>query len=829
MAKCHAGVAAVAAEENVKEAAAETQPQSLAGGGHGDTVRVTEPEHDTASSFFHSLQLHATKHQPGPAASTEETRDTRDKLESDLSFIESIGLYWVNPADRAEVREAADTRAEDKSQQQEDELRQTEADIDEFDFLSVLGLTPVTSGRRWRLWNPDIDPEAASCWDEAGLLCGDLGLAAEQETDPTVVEHLGARQQDAEPPPEITAQSPPFEPLDLNVNSRPKRNIKRSKLFDPDQEVVTKKAKLTTAAAREACPAPTITQAPDETGTGAEGPGTGRGRLVQCATCSARVWPHQYGKHLVSHYHYHRSLGHADAETLVLDNIRDIVHQSPFQCHVCRFYCNWHADFVAHVRSHGEEEPLREATFWCQVCMKVVRGHRQLMLHLHSFAHTELVTVINRSVPVIVRRIDLVNCQLCDKTFRFNVSLKKHMHQTHGLVDFELDNHEKFPCSYCNFSTYKKNSLKAHLFLAHRNPKLKYDCYICKQQFANKDTAVAHRNTINHKLNSQLHQISEDDPSCPQCSETFSDSEDLTKHLEQSHFPDLPQCHLCGLVFHFQQELALHLRLQCGTSSRVVTSAADTTAASHTCAHCPFSSRRPAVVSLHTKVRHTAGTDPLAPANRGMYYCQTCGHLFHSGAKFRKHQERCRAEYRCKLCHYTSSRKILLNLHVKRQHRNSSTDKDFECEVCGSLFKLETSLHNHMKQKHQEQKSQYICNYCDQTFLFKSDLARHEVTHANVKPFSCMDCSFVCKRKSELSRHRRIVHEDTPYMSCSLCGYQTRSADHLKRHTHTQHPVTEVTCFEIKLDEVDSDYLVTAIPAPGTVPEFVTEQIVINN
>ena len=51
----------------------------------------------------------------------------------------------------------------------------------------------------------------------------------------------------------------------------------------------------------------------------------------------------------------------------------------------------------------------------------------------------------------------------------------------------------------------------------------------------------------------------------------------------------------------------------------------------------------------------------------------------------------------------------------------------------------------------------------------------------------------------------------------------------MKRHTHTQHPVTEVTCFEIKLDEVDSDYLVTAIPAPGTVPEFVTEQIVINN
>lgn len=61
--------------------------------------------------------------------------------------------------------------------------------------------------------------------------------------------------------------------------------------------------------------------------------------------------PHQVGKHLVSHYHWRSTRTTAVgsvAATLVLDNIAAVVRQSPFQCGLCRFYCNTSTVFRQH-------------------------------------------------------------------------------------------------------------------------------------------------------------------------------------------------------------------------------------------------------------------------------------------------------------------------------------------------------------------------------------------------------------------------------------------------------------------------------------------------
>ena len=74
-------------------------------------------------------------------------------------------------------REGGETGGSSESEGKNE--KSIEEPLDEFDFLNVLGLTPVTAGpgnnKRWRLWNPEVD---AHTWDD-DILCHDIEL---QET-----------------------------------------------------------------------------------------------------------------------------------------------------------------------------------------------------------------------------------------------------------------------------------------------------------------------------------------------------------------------------------------------------------------------------------------------------------------------------------------------------------------------------------------------------------------------------------------------------------------------------------------------------------------------
>ena len=59
---------------------------------------------------------------------------------------------------------------------------------------------------------------------------------------------------------------------------------------------------------------------------------TKESRFVTCLSCRSTVESEKFGKHLISHFHHHRSLAHKDTNTaLVLQNIHAIVKEAPFQ------------------------------------------------------------------------------------------------------------------------------------------------------------------------------------------------------------------------------------------------------------------------------------------------------------------------------------------------------------------------------------------------------------------------------------------------------------------------------------------------------------------
>ena len=131
-----------------------------------------------------------------------------------------------------------------------------------------------------------------------------------------------------------------------------------------------------------------------------------------CPTCHSTVEKLKFGKHLVSHYHHHMSSLSGSKEkkdALILDNIDKVVKECPFQCLICSFFCNWEHDFFQHWQlSHCDELTLEKdlsenMVYWCSLCQISAPTCDEMSVHLSGTYHNEILSVINRCVPMIIK------------------------------------------------------------------------------------------------------------------------------------------------------------------------------------------------------------------------------------------------------------------------------------------------------------------------------------------------------------------------------------------------------------------------------------------
>ena len=493
---------------------------------------------------------------------------------------------------------------------------------------------------------------------------------------------------------------------------------------------------------------------------------------------------------------------------------------SPFQCRACSYYCNWHSDLVDHVKQEHSEQ---EESFICQLCGFTSCSQAALLVHLSSYSHKELVSVVNRCVPVVIARLQLMYCEKCGESFKYNFTLRRHMKQAHDDVDFQLPDQPKYCCQFCSYFSFKKSSLKTHQFLVHPNTRLNYSCGVCKLQFTTKEGALRHRSTAQHRIRSKGHD--QEARSCKHCNQQFTGEQEEHDHLVLDHLLQLPQCHRCGQLLLRPQLLPQHLKQGCPPSS--LGPCADGPLA---CDLCNFTTHRESILTLHMSHVHTQEAlqnekgEEVCPVcskvmprkrlkahlkthNINKFSCQFCDKNFEVEEILKDHILSTHSNmklHRCQECSYQNTKKSLLNLHIKRQHQDASQTKDdLICPACNSEFKQKNTFNKHIKSHQSENEgTPYQCIHPDCNFkaLFKSDLDRHILKHMDTKSFVCSDCDFQCKRKSDLMRHNRLIHEDLPYLRCYLCDYKTKNKTHMKRHSKVHQ---ELSTFEIQLDEND--------------------------
>ena len=167
--------------------------------------------------------------------------------------------------------------------------------------------------------------------------------------------------------------------------------------------------------------------------------------------------------------------------------------------------------------------------------------------HFESTIHRELVTVINRSVPVVIRKASILSCGTCGEEFRYNVELRHHgIRAGHQELNTGSDEYqERFPCPKCQFIGTSSASFQRHSFLAHKSEgtskKGAYFCSACSRNFDTPEESAQHRRSQEHKYNSLTSRkkrgLTEEKltKSCPHCGGNFENVLLLKAHLREQH------------------------------------------------------------------------------------------------------------------------------------------------------------------------------------------------------------------------------------------------------------------------------------------------------
>lgn len=181
--------------------------------------------------------------------------------------------------------------------------------------------------------------------------------------------------------------------------------------------------------------------------------------------------------------------------------------------------------------------------YWCSFCKYECESSGDMECHIDSPAHRELVAVINRSVPVVIRKRAMLSCGTCGQEFRYNAQLRTHVVRAghHDSSTGSDTYQERFFCSECHFVGNSCASLQRHVLHTHKAEKGAYFCSACSLKFDSAEEAALHRRSQEHKYSALASRrdrgLSEDVlvKSCPHCGENFENVLHLKTHIREQH------------------------------------------------------------------------------------------------------------------------------------------------------------------------------------------------------------------------------------------------------------------------------------------------------
>lgn len=269
---------------------------------------------------------------------------------------------------------------------------------------------------------------------------------------------------------------------------------------------------------------------------------------IKCDICQSRLARHLYGKHLISQFHYRRMSKLDRPYDHLFEHLSLIVHQSPFQCQPCRFYANTESQFLRHWNTQAHRDTANASSdgpFWCSFCKFKSANTNDMEHHLIGSDHQSLLQALDRSVPVVIRKMSQIVCINCNASFQLNIQLRQHalicsvqIDEPSAMVTGSASDEyqSKFRCEICSLVLRSRKAYQMHSFAEHRL-KICF-CSICSLTFKSAKLARQHRMSTEHKVESARKQQKENlSRKCRVCKVVLGDVLRLREHLRREH-PD---------------------------------------------------------------------------------------------------------------------------------------------------------------------------------------------------------------------------------------------------------------------------------------------------
>ncbi|CAG5057406.1 unnamed protein product [Parnassius apollo] len=252
---------------------------------------------------------------------------------------------------------------------------------------------------------------------------------------------------------------------------------------------------------------------------------------------------------------------------------------------------------------------------------------------------------------------------------------------------------------------------------------------------------------------------------CKICSDSFSNLDDVRKHLSCVHDKEFTEagngiiafslqtkngvfsCHLCAENFHSFFLLNKHINVH---YSNAICESCGKGFVSHT------------RLLQHKEIHLT-----------GQYPCDKCKKMFTSLPKYKYHNDRIHRNStkvkpsKCQVCEARFDHHYEKIKHLKDSH---GMMYNYPCETCSVVFETRKSLYFHTKKYHTQN---ILCEVCNKPFAERNHLKKHMAMHTKARNFACSLCSKTYRYEKNLKDHMRVHNPDWKF-ACSNCwvGFQ---------------------------------------------------------
>uniref|UniRef100_A0A182RBR3 C2H2-type domain-containing protein n=1 Tax=Anopheles funestus TaxID=62324 RepID=A0A182RBR3_ANOFN len=233
--------------------------------------------------------------------------------------------------------------------------------------------------------------------------------------------------------------------------------------------------------------------------------------------------------------------------------------------------------------------------------------------------------LLERGQPLAtIENKSAITCAFCDKTFKFQATLRQHEKVHYGIKQHE--------CETCHRRFLHKSTLKCHLRV-HTGEK-PYKCPHCPKTFRGQTA-----------LNCHVFRHTNEGAKCPLCEKVFATSSIVKQHLKQVHTNERSNvCNLCGATYKHLKSLRIHIR---NHQKRV-------------CPECDVEFNSVYAMLKHRKHSHIKENLP--------FKCEHCDRAFEHRSKLASHENLRGRPFQCELCCHSFNKQVYLTNHQRRIH-----------------------------------------------------------------------------------------------------------------------------------------------------------------